>query len=111
MLFRSSPLKALSNVILKNLIEPLAEINELAKNKGIKLQKINISLRTGDTTSYERSKMSKNNPHILITTPETLAIILTSKNFVDKLKAVEFCIVDEIHALDNKRGTYLSLTL
>ncbi|MFH1326843.1 MAG: ATP-dependent helicase [archaeon] len=107
----TSPLKALSNDIFKNLIEPLEEINKLAESKDIKLQKIRIALRTGDTTPSERTKMSKNTPHILVTTPETLAIVLTSKKFIEKLEAVEFCILDEIHALDNKRGTYLSLTL
>ncbi len=107
----TSPLKALSNDIHKNLIEPLAEIEALALTKKIKLQKIRIGLRTGDTTTAERAKMSKNPPHIFVTTPESLAIILTSKNFVEHMRAVEFCIVDEIHSLDNKRGAYLSLTL
>ena len=107
----TSPLKALSNDIHKNLIEPLHEIEELAAKKDIKLQKIRVALRTGDTTTAERSKMLKNPPHILVTTPESLAIILTSKNFIDHLREVEFCIVDEIHSLDNKRGAYLSLTL
>ncbi len=107
----TSPLKALSRDIHKNLIEPLQEIEELASKKGIKLQKIRIALRTGDTTTAERTKMLKNPPHILITTPESLAIVLTSKNFVDNMKEVEFCIVDEIHSMDNKRGAYLSLTL
>src|SRR3989338_3850559 len=107
----TSPLKALSNDIHKNLIEPLEEINELAKTKNIKLQKIRVALRTGDTTVAERAKMAKNSPHIFITTPESLAIVLTSQKFVEKLKAVEFCVVDEIHSLENKRGTYLSLTL
>src|SRR3990167_2498211 len=107
----TSPLKALSNDIHKNLIEPLQEIEELAKTKDIKLQKIRIGLRTGDTTIAERAKMSKNPPHIFVTTPESLAIILTSKNFVEHMRAVEFCIVDEIHSLDNKRGVYLSLTM
>ncbi len=106
-----SPLKALSNDIHKNLIEPLNEIYELAERKNIKLQKIRVALRTGDTSSSERAKMTKAPPHILITTPETLAIVLTSKKFVELLNKVEFCIVDEIHALDNKRGTYLSLSL
>jgi ATP-dependent Lhr-like helicase len=106
-----SPLKALSNDIHKNLEEPLAEIQELAKEKGIKLQKIRVALRTGDTTTSERAKMARKVPHILITTPETLAIIMTSKKFVENLKAVEFCVVDEIHSLDNKRGVYLSLNL
>ncbi|MCX6747302.1 MAG: ATP-dependent helicase [Candidatus Pacearchaeota archaeon] len=107
----TSPLKALSNDIHKNLIEPLEGIYELAEKKGVKLQKIRVGLRTGDTTIAERAKMAKNSPHILVTTPESLAILLTSKKFVDYLKAVEFCVVDEIHALDNKRGAYLSITL
>lgn len=107
----TSPLKALSNDIQKNLKEPLEEIQTLAKLKGIKLQEIRVGLRTGDTTVSERAKMARKAPHILITTPESLAIILTTKTFSEKLNMVEFCIVDEIHALDNKRGTYLSLTL
>ena len=107
----TSPLKALTNDINKNLIEPLKEINELANKKGIKLQEIRVGLRTGDTTTSERAKMARKVPHIFLTTPESLAIIFTSKNFVKNLEAVEFCIVDEIHALENKRGTYLSLTI
>ncbi|MCK9595963.1 ATP-dependent helicase [Candidatus Pacearchaeota archaeon] len=107
----TSPLKALSNDIHKNLIEPLEDIFKLAEAKNIKLQKIRVGLRTGDTTTSERAKMARKAPHILVTTPESLAIILTTKKFVDYMKAVEFCIVDEIHALDNKRGVYLSLTL
>lgn len=107
----TSPLKALSNDIHKNLIEPLGEIYKIAESKNIKLQKIRVSLRTGDTSFSERAKMAKQSPHILVTTPESLAIILTTKKFIDYMKSVEFCIVDEIHALDNKRGTYLSLTL
>ncbi len=107
----TSPLKALSNDIHKNLIEPLEEIYDLAEKKKIKLQKIRVGLRTGDTTAAERAKMAKNAPHILVTTPESLAILLTTSKFINYLKAVEFCIVDEIHALDNKRGAYLSITL
>jgi len=107
----NSPLKALSNDVYKNLIEPLEEIEKLAEKKGIKLQKIRVSLRTGDTTTAERSKMLKNCPHILVSTPETLAILLTTSKFVEKLRGVEFMIVDEIHALANKRGVYLSLSL
>ncbi len=106
-----SPLKALSNDISKNLIEPLQEINELAKKKDIKLQEIRIGLRTGDTTTAERAKMAKNPPHIIITTPESLAIMLTTKKFVEAFEDVEYCIVDEIHSLGNKRGAYLSLSL
>lgn len=107
----TSPLKALSNDIHKNLIEPLEEISKLAEEKGIKLQKIRVGLRTGDTTTAERAKMARKAPHILVTTPESLAIVLTSPKFVDNMRAVEFCIVDEIHAFDNKRGVYLSLTM
>ncbi|MEM3074848.1 MAG: ATP-dependent helicase [Candidatus Pacearchaeota archaeon] len=107
----TSPLKALSNDIHKNLVEPLEEIYDLAKDKKINLQKIRIGLRTGDTTQAEKSKMAKKPPHIIITTPESLAIMLTSKLFVTYMEKTEFCIVDEIHALDNKRGTYLSITL
>jgi len=107
----SSPLKALSNDIHKNLIEPLEEINKIAKTKGKKLPLIRVGLRTGDTTTSERAKMAKNPPHILITTPESLAIVLTTQKFSEAFKAVEFCVVDEIHALGNKRGVYLSLSL
>jgi ATP-dependent Lhr-like helicase len=107
----TSPLKALSNDIHKNLIEPLEEIYSLAEARSIKLQKIRVGLRTGDTSVAERTRMARNAPHILVTTPESLAILLTTSKFIDYLKMVEFCIVDEIHALDNKRGTYLSITL
>ena len=107
----TSPLKALSNDIHKNLIEPLHEIEAIAEKKGIKLQPIRVGLRTGDTTTSERTKMLRKPPHIFVTTPESLAIILTSKKFVDHMRAVEFCIIDEIHSLDNKRGTYLNLTI
>ncbi|MFA5992968.1 MAG: ATP-dependent helicase [Candidatus Pacearchaeota archaeon] len=106
-----SPLKALSNDIHKNLVEPLEEITALAESKGIKLDQIRVGLRTGDTTVAERTKMARKAPHIFITTPESLAIVLTSKKFIEYLNNVEFCILDEIHALDNKRGTYLSLTI
>jgi len=106
-----SPLKALSNDISKNLVEPLEEINKIAEKHGKKLQEIRVGLRTGDTKTSERSKMLKNTPHILITTPETLSIVLTTPKFIEKMKGVEFCIVDEIHAMDNKRGVYMSLSL
>lgn len=106
-----SPLKALNNDIHKNLIEPLEEINSLAKEKGIELQEIRVGLRTGDTTASEKAKMARKAPHILITTPESLAIVLTTKKFVDSFNEVEYCIVDEIHSLGNKRGVFLSLNL
>ncbi len=103
-----SPLKALNNDIRKNLQEPLQEMQEIAgKDLGIR-----TTVRTGDTTAYEKQKMLKKAPHILITTPESLAIMLCSPKFREKLANIQWCIVDEIHALaDNKRGTHLSLSL
>ncbi len=103
-----SPLKALNYDIEVNLSEPLKEIEAIAgKTLGIR-----VAVRTGDTTPYEKSKMLKNPPHILITTPESLGIILSSLRFRDLLTKVEWCIVDEIHALaENKRGVHLSLSL
>ena len=106
-----SPLRALSNDIFFNLVTPLAEIEEIAKTKDIKLQKIRVGLRTGDTSTADRAKMAKQGVHILVTTPESLGIILASKSFVEKIKAVEFIVVDEIHSLANKRGVHLSLSL
>ncbi len=103
-----SPLKALDNDIEKNLEEPLREIEKIAgKELGIRK-----AVRTGDTTQYERTKMLKNPPHILITTPETLSILLCAPKFREKIKDVGYVIVDEIHSLaDNKRGVHLNLTL
>ncbi len=103
-----SPLKALNNDIQKNLKEPLAELEKLAgKPLGIR-----VAVRTGDTTATEKAKMLKHTPHILITTPESLAIVLNSPKFKEKLRNVQWCIVDEIHALaENKRGVHLSLSL
>ncbi|MFH0978452.1 MAG: ATP-dependent helicase [Candidatus Woesearchaeota archaeon] len=103
-----SPLKALGNDIQHNLVEPLKEMEEAAGKKlGIR-----VGVRTGDTTTAEKQKMLRKPPHILITTPESLAIMLTSPKFRDHLKAVEWCVVDEIHALaENKRGVHLSLSL
>ncbi|MFA5141666.1 MAG: ATP-dependent helicase [Candidatus Woesearchaeota archaeon] len=103
-----SPLKALSNDIEKNLLEPLAEMSKLA---GKELP-IRVATRTGDTTASERTKMMKHTPHILITTPESLAILLSSPNFRDKLNNVDWCIIDEVHALaENKRGVHLALSM
>lgn len=103
-----SPLKALSNDIQKNLVEPLKEIDELAGKKlGIR-----VAVRTGDTTAYEKSQMLRKPPHIFITTPESLALVLSSPKFVGLLNKVDWCIIDEVHALaENKRGVHLSLSL
>ncbi|MEA3430736.1 MAG: ATP-dependent helicase [Nanoarchaeota archaeon] len=103
-----SPLKALSNDIYKNLIEPLQEMEVL---HGSPLG-IRVGVRTGDTTQYERSKMTKIPPHILITTPESLAILINSPKFKFHISHVDWCIIDEIHALaENKRGVHLSLSM
>ena len=103
-----SPLRALSEDIKVNLVNPLEDMEAIAGKKfGIR-----VASRTGDTETSEKAKMLKNPPHILITTPESLAIVLSSIKFVDLLKDVQWCIVDEIHALaENKRGTHLSLSL
>jgi ATP-dependent Lhr-like helicase len=107
-----SPLKALNNDIRKNLEEPLREIYELAERKGIRLQKIRIGVRTGDTDQKERQRQTRKPPHILITTPETLSIILVSPKLSQSLRKIRFLIVDEIHAVaENKRGTHLSLSV
>ncbi|MEK6932905.1 MAG: ATP-dependent helicase [Nanoarchaeota archaeon] len=104
----TSPLKALVNDINVNLEQPLKEMEELAKKKF----KIKIGVRTGDTTASEKQKMLKETPHILVTTPESLALILTSPKFRDKLKDVRYLIIDEVHSLaENKRGVYLSISI
>ena len=103
-----SPLKALDNDIERNLEDPLREIEKIA-GKPLNIRK---AVRTGDTSQYQRTKMLKNPPHILITTPETLSILLVAPKFREKLSHVKYVIVDEIHSLaENKRGVHLSLTL
>ncbi len=103
-----SPLKALANDISRNLIEPLTEMESFSGKK-IPLR---VGVRTGDTTSSKKQSMLIKPPHILITTPESFAIMLTSTKFSEKLKDVQWCIVDEIHALaSSKRGAHLSLSL
>lgn len=106
-----SPLKALNNDVARNLQEPLKEMLELA-HKQHKEYPIRVGVRTGDTTTTEKQKMLKQAPHILITTPESLAILLSSDRFRELLRDVEWCVVDEVHALaENKRGVHLSLSL
>lgn len=103
-----SPLKALDNDIERNLDIPLKEIEKIAgKDLGIRK-----TVRTGDTTQYQRQKMLKKPPHILITTPETLSILLVAPKFRLKLANVKYVIIDEIHSLaENKRGVHLSISL
>ena len=103
-----SPLKALNNDVGINLEQPLKEMEESAKKRF----NIKIAVRTGDTTASEKQKMLKETPHILVTTPESLALILTSPKFREKLRDVKYCIIDEVHSLaENKRGVHLSLSL
>ena len=107
-----SPLKALSNDIKKNLAVPLEEISALAEELGTPIPEISTGVRTGDTTASERARMAKRPPHILITTPESLYILLTSESGRRGLKSVKTLILDEIHAVaDDKRGSHLSLSV
>ncbi len=107
-----SPLKALSSDVRKNLEEPLRELHEEARAQGLLLQPIRVGLRTGDTPPAERQAMAKRPPHILVTTPESLYLCLTSTRPRQGLSAVRTVIVDEIHALvRDKRGAHLSLSL
>src|SRR5215467_3150280 len=107
-----SPLKALSNDVQKNLDAPLAEISELAARQGIPLAPIRTALRTGDTPAWERQQFGKRPPHILVTTPESLYIMLTAARPREILRTTRAVIVDEMHALaDDKRGSHLALTL
>jgi ATP-dependent Lhr-like helicase len=107
-----SPLKALSNDVQKNLIGPLGEIQALAIERGYLCPEIRTALRTGDTLPKERQAMLKRPPHILVTTPESLYILLTAEKSRNNLRHVRTVIVDEIHAIaDDKRGAHLTLTL
>ena len=107
-----SPLKALGNDIQKNLELPLGEILALAGARGLLMPEIRTAVRTGDTLMQERRAMLKRPPHILVTTPESLYILLTADKSRAILRDVETVIVDEIHAVaDDKRGAHLALSL
>ena len=107
-----SPLKALSNDIHKNLEVPLAGVAALANERGILMGEIRTAVRTGDTPAADRQKMTKKPPHILVTTPESLYILLTSERSRKMLASVRTLIVDEIHAVaDDKRGSHLALSI
>jgi len=106
-----SPLKSLANDIHRNLEVPLDGITEKLDKRGESVD-IRHAIRHGDTSKSERQRMLATTPHILNTTPETLAILLNSPKFKEKLRTVEYVIVDEIHSLaENKRGTHLSVAL
>src|SRR5437867_4067997 len=107
-----SPLRALNNDIEKNLRAPLAGIRAAAAAEGLKLPEIRVAVRTGDTLAAQRQAMTRRPPHVLITTPESLFILLTSERFRPALAHTRFLIVDEIHALmGSKRGAHLALSL
>ena len=107
-----SPLKALSNDVQKNLDGPLAEIQALAFARGYLSTEIRTGVRTGDTLTKDRAQMLRHPPHILVTTPESLYILLTAGKSRENLRRVRTVIVDEIHAVaDDKRGAHLALTL
>src|SRR5580765_2334664 len=107
-----SPLRALNNDIEKNLRAPLAGIRAAAAADGQALPEIRVAVRTGDTLAAQRQAMTRRPPHVLITTPESLFILLTSERFRPALAHTRFLIVDEIHALmGGKRGVHLALSL
>jgi ATP-dependent Lhr-like helicase len=107
-----SPLRALNNDIEKNLRAPLAGIRAAAEEDGLVLPEIRVAVRTGDTLAAARQAMTRRPPHILITTPESLFILLTSERFRPALADVRFVIIDEVHALmGSKRGAHLALSL
>jgi ATP-dependent Lhr-like helicase len=107
-----SPLKALSSDIHKNLAEPRREIRQMAEEMGLNPARITAAVRTGDTPTAERAAMLKHPPHILVTTPESLYLLLTAERSREMLKTVRTVIVDEIHAMiESRRGAHLALTL
>jgi ATP-dependent Lhr-like helicase len=107
-----SPLKALSNDIQRNLQQPLAGIQAELRATGFPEFEIRTLVRTGDTSSTERAKMTRRPPHIIVTTPESLYLLLTSEGGRAMLRTTRTLIVDEIHALvRDKRGSHLSLSV
>ncbi|MBA3452671.1 MAG: DEAD/DEAH box helicase, partial [Deltaproteobacteria bacterium] len=107
-----SPLKALSNDVHRNLEAPLAELAVYAATRGVALPEIRVAVRTGDTPASERAKMAKRPPHILVTTPESLYILLTTDKGRAALGQLRTVIVDEIHAVaGDKRGAHLAISL
>ncbi|HMA17130.1 MAG TPA: DEAD/DEAH box helicase, partial [Thermoanaerobaculia bacterium] len=107
-----SPLRALSNDVEKNLRGPLAELTEAARAEGLGDPEIRVMLRTGDTPQSRRQAIVRNPPHVLVTTPESLYLLLTSDGGRRMLRTVRTAIVDEIHALvRDKRGSHLALSL
>ncbi|MBL9017566.1 MAG: DEAD/DEAH box helicase [Myxococcales bacterium] len=107
-----SPLKALSNDVHRNLEAPLGELRAYAAARGESIPEIRVAVRTGDTPASERAKWAKRPPHILVTTPESLYILLTTERGRAALGELRAVIVDEIHAVaGDKRGAHLALSL
>ncbi len=113
-----SPLKSLNNDIYKNLSGPLEQIYDIIiKKMGMdiiksNIKKVSVGVRTGDTSQQERRQQLLKPPNILVTTPESLAIMINSKKFLENLNGVEYIIIDEMHELaGNKRGVHLTLTI
>ncbi len=107
-----SPLRALSNDMHKNLTEPLREIQELAAQRGYRVPELRVGLRTGDTPAKDRTAMLKKPPQILVTTPESLYLMVTAQKSREILATAKTVIIDEIHALaPDKRGAHMSITL
>lgn len=107
-----SPLRALSNDMQRNLSGPLAEIAALAEERGLDVPPLRVGLRTGDTSASQRAALVRRPPHLLVTTPESLYLLLTSPKGREALRNVETVIVDEIHALvRDKRGSHMALSL
>ncbi|WP_297218053.1 ATP-dependent helicase [Thermoplasma sp.] len=107
-----SPLKALANDINKNLKFPLDGIYSIMESDGMKIPKIRISVRSGDTSESERQRMVRKPPHILITTPESFSLALSSPRMRENLRNVRYVIIDEIHEISStKRGSLLSANL
>ncbi len=107
-----SPLKALANDINENLLKPLGEISALFEAEGLAAPGIKVAVRTGDTLPSERQRQAKSPPHIFITTPESLSLILSTPVFSRRFDHVDYVIVDEVHEIcDSKRGAALSVAL
>ncbi|MCJ2532847.1 MAG: DEAD/DEAH box helicase, partial [Candidatus Thermoplasmatota archaeon] len=103
-----SPLKALANDINENLITPLKEISDRFESHGMKAPGIRVAVRTGDTLPSERQKHARTPPHIFITTPESLSLVLSTPVFRKRFEDVHYVIVDEVHEIcDSKRGVAL----
>jgi ATP-dependent Lhr-like helicase len=113
-----SPLRALNNDIYRNLAVPLSEVYSMIKRqKGVdiirdNIREVTIAVRTGDTTQQERRRQLAHPPNILVTTPESLAILINSEKYAENLKSCEYIVIDELHELaNNKRGVHLSLSV